>query len=150
MLTNFLLYFAFFILTPLRPLYLCEQFGATKDVIGIVLSGYVVASVILGACSVVPQIFVPMAGLFSRPEQKSRYMGFALSGLLTGVLLARVIGGYVGGWLGRRLMFRLVAFVILLSLMVNLRLMPVMHSSFSGSYRSLIATWARYMSHILA
>ena len=27
------------------------------------------ASIILGACSVVPQIFVPMAGLFSRPEE---------------------------------------------------------------------------------
>ena len=47
MLTNFLLYFAFFILTPLLPLYLSEQFGATKDVIGIVLSGYVVASVVV-------------------------------------------------------------------------------------------------------
>ena len=47
MLTNFLLYFAFFLLTPLLPLYLSEQFGATKDVIGIVLSGYVVASVIV-------------------------------------------------------------------------------------------------------
>ena len=39
MATNFLLYFAFFILTPLLPLYLSERFGATKDVIGIVLSG---------------------------------------------------------------------------------------------------------------
>lgn len=47
MLTNFLLYFAFFLLTPLLPLYLSEEFGATKDVIGIVLSGYVVASVVV-------------------------------------------------------------------------------------------------------
>lgn len=47
MTTNFLLYFAFFLLTPLLPLYLSEQFGASKDVIGIVLSGYVVASVVV-------------------------------------------------------------------------------------------------------
>lgn len=47
MTTNFLLYFAFFLLTPLLPLYLSEQFGATKDVIGIVLSGYVIASVVV-------------------------------------------------------------------------------------------------------
>ena len=47
MATNFLLYFAFFLLTPLLPLYLSEQFGATKDIIGIVLSGYVVASVVV-------------------------------------------------------------------------------------------------------
>ena len=37
--TNFLLYFAFYLLTPLLPLYLSETFGTTKDVIGIVLSG---------------------------------------------------------------------------------------------------------------
>ena len=47
MTTNFLLYFAFFLLTPLLPLYLSEQFGTTKDVIGIVLSGYVIASVVV-------------------------------------------------------------------------------------------------------
>lgn len=106
------------------------------------------ASIILGACSVVPQIFVPMAGLFSRPEQKSRNMGFVLSGLLTGVLAARVVGGYLGGWLGWRLMFGLVALVMLLSLIVSLRLMPVMQSSFSGNYRSLIATVGKiYVSH---
>ncbi len=47
MTTNFLLYFAFYILTPLLPLYLSEEFGATKDVIGIVLSGYTVAALIV-------------------------------------------------------------------------------------------------------
>ena len=47
MATNFLLYFAFYLLTPLLPLYLSETFGATKDVIGIVLSGYTVAALIV-------------------------------------------------------------------------------------------------------
>lgn len=47
MATNFLLYFAFYLLTPLLPLYLSEEFGATKDVIGIVLSGYTVAALIV-------------------------------------------------------------------------------------------------------
>ena len=45
--TNFLLYFAFYLLTPLLPLYLSETFGATKDTIGIVLSGYTVAALIV-------------------------------------------------------------------------------------------------------
>ena len=39
MIANFTLFFAFYLLTPLLPLYLSEQFHATKDVIGIVLSG---------------------------------------------------------------------------------------------------------------
>lgn len=47
MTTIFLLYFAFYLLTPLLPLYLSETFGATKDTIGIVLSGYTVAALIV-------------------------------------------------------------------------------------------------------
>lgn len=47
MTTNFLLYFAFYLLTPLLPLYLSETFGATKDTIGIVLSVYTVAALIV-------------------------------------------------------------------------------------------------------
>ncbi len=47
MTTNFLLYFAFYLLTPLLPLYLSETFGSTKDTIGIVLSGYTVAALIV-------------------------------------------------------------------------------------------------------
>ena len=40
MAANFSLFFAFYVLTPLLPLYLSEHFGATKDMIGLVLSGY--------------------------------------------------------------------------------------------------------------
>ncbi|MDE6490198.1 MAG: MFS transporter, partial [Muribaculaceae bacterium] len=47
MCSNFLLFFAFYILTPLLPLYLDAQFRADKDMIGIVLSGYVVATLLI-------------------------------------------------------------------------------------------------------
>lgn len=40
MFTNFTLFFSFYLLTPLLPLYLSETFHATKDTTGIVLSGY--------------------------------------------------------------------------------------------------------------
>lgn len=107
-----------------------------------------VASLVIGACSVVPQIFIPMAGSFSRPENKSRNMGFVLSGLLTGILAARVISGYLGGWLGWRLMFGIAALVMLASLVVSLRMMPVMESSFKGSYWALIQTVGKiFASH---
>lgn len=46
MIANFTLFFAFYLLTPLLPLYLSEQFHATKDVIGIVLSGYTVMALL--------------------------------------------------------------------------------------------------------
>lgn len=47
MVCNFLLFFAFYLLTPLLPLYLDRQFGADKDMIGLVLSGYVVATLLV-------------------------------------------------------------------------------------------------------
>lgn len=47
MATNFFLHFAFFLLTPLLPLYLSDAFGATKDVIGIILSGYTLAALVV-------------------------------------------------------------------------------------------------------
>ena len=47
MAANFSLFFAFYVLTPLLPLYLSEQFGATKDVIGLVLSGYTVTALVM-------------------------------------------------------------------------------------------------------
>lgn len=47
MICNFLLFSAFYLLTPLLPLYLDEQFNADKDTIGIALSGYVVATLLI-------------------------------------------------------------------------------------------------------
>ena len=47
MTANFALFFAFYVLTPLLPLYLSEHFGATKDVIGLVLSGYTVMTLLI-------------------------------------------------------------------------------------------------------
>ena len=47
MAANFTLFFAFYVLTPLLPLYLSEHFGATKDIIGLVLSGYTITALVV-------------------------------------------------------------------------------------------------------
>lgn len=46
MVANFMLFFAFYLLTPLLPLYLSETFHSTKDVIGLVLSGYTLTALV--------------------------------------------------------------------------------------------------------
>ena len=46
MAANFALFFAFYLLTPLLPLYLVERFDATKDVVGLVLSGYTLTALV--------------------------------------------------------------------------------------------------------
>lgn len=47
MIGNFMLFFSFYLLTPLLPIYLDAQFNADKDLIGLVLSGYVIAALIV-------------------------------------------------------------------------------------------------------
>lgn len=44
---NFMLYFSFMLLTPLLPVYLSDRFNADKDTIGLVLSGYVLATLLI-------------------------------------------------------------------------------------------------------
>ena len=48
---NFMLFFSFMLIVPLLPIYLQERFGASKEVIGIVLSGYTVVALLTRATS---------------------------------------------------------------------------------------------------
>ena len=47
MTANFTMSFAFYLLTPLLPLYLSETFCSTKDIIGLVLSGYTLTALLV-------------------------------------------------------------------------------------------------------
>lgn len=98
------------------------------------------ASLTLGVSSIMPQLFIPMATLYSRPQNKTRNMGYVASGLITGIVSARAISGYVGDWLGWRAMFFIVAFLMLAGLVVSLRMMPQVSLSFQGTYRHLMQT----------
>lgn len=107
-----------------------------------------VASLIMGACSIVPQLFIPVAGQFSKPENKSRNMGFVLSGLLTGILAARVISGMVGEWMGWRMMYYIAGGIMIVCLGLTLWTMPQMQKNFSGSYAGLMRSVGRiFMDH---
>ena len=101
------------------------------------------ASIILGCNSVVPQMFVPVASHFSKPENKSRNMGIVLTGLLSGVLGARVLSGYIGEWAGWRAMFGIAAVIMAISFVVIQRTLPTMPSSFTGSYGKLMHSVVR-------
>ena len=97
-----------------------------------------IASLIMGACSIVPQLFIPIAGQFSRPENKARNMGYVLSGLLIGILAARVVSGMIGEWFGWRMMYYIAGVVMITCLALTLWMMPQMQQNFSGSYIGLM------------
>ena len=84
MTANFTLFFAFYLLTPLLPLYLSERFDATKDVIGLVLSGYTITAL----------LFRPFSGYFvdAFPRKRVLMICFAAFAVMfTGYLTASTL-----------------------------------------------------------
>lgn len=101
--------------------------------------GFVLASsLITGICSVMPQIFIPIASQFSKPEDKSKNVGVLVSGLLTGILGSRVISGIVGEYWGWRTMYYLAALIMLVCIFIVLRIIPDMAVNYKGTYKELM------------
>lgn len=97
-----------------------------------------VASFITGICSMIPQIFVPIASQFSRPENKGRNVGIVISGLLTGILASRVVSGFIGEILGWREMYFIAAGLMLVCAIVVLKVLPDIRPTFQGKYADLM------------
>lgn len=87
---NFLLFSAFYLLTPLLPLYLDEQFHADKDMIGLALSGYVVATLLVR----------PFSGFFVDTFDRKRVLTICF------LVFFICFTGYIGA--GTLLMFAIV------------------------------------------
>lgn len=97
-----------------------------------------VASLVTGVCSMIPQIFVPIASQFSRPENKGRNVGIVISGLLTGILASRVVSGVVGELWGWREMYYMAAVLMLVCALVVWRVLPDIQPTFRGRYTDLM------------
>jgi len=111
-----------------------------------------IASFVTGVCSIVPQIFVPIAAQYSIPKNKGRNIGIIISGLLTGILASRVFSGLVGEYLGWRAVFFIAAIFMVISTIVILMVLPETKPTFKGNYknlmRSIVSLMAKY-PHLL-
>lgn len=96
------------------------------------------ASLLIGATSVVPQLFVPMAAHLARPEARGKAVGTVMSGLLVGILCSRTLSGLVGAHLGWRAMFLMAAGLMGVLWVVLYYKLPEVHPDFKGNYRSLM------------
>jgi MFS family permease len=96
---NFLLFFAFYLLLPILPLYLIEYFQTSHSTIGIILSCYTVAALVIR----------PMAGfILDRVRRKPVYLvayfafviifvGYAEATLLATFIIIRILHGLAFG-----------------------------------------------------
>lgn len=96
------------------------------------------ASFLTGVCSIIPQIFIPIASQFSRPENKGRNVGIVISGLLTGILASRVISGFIGELFGWREMYYIAAGLMFICAIIVLKVLPDIRPNFAGKYSDLM------------
>ena len=112
------------------------------SMISIALSGNIgfvlFSSLITGICFVMPQIFIPIASQFSKPEHKSKNVGVLVSGLLTGILGSRVISGIVGEYWGWRTMYYIAAVIMSVCIFVVMKVIPDMTANYRGTYKDLM------------
>lgn len=96
------------------------------------------ASFITGFFSVIPQMFMPFASLYSRPEEKERRVGMILSGLLIGILGSRVASGYIGHVMGWRAMYVIAAFVLMIMTCLVYAQFPDVAPTYKGRFSRLL------------
>jgi len=96
------------------------------------------ASILIGICSAVPQLLLPMAAHLAPEADRGRIVGRVMSGLLIGILLSRTVSGYVGAHLGWRTVFEGAAgIMVALASLLAWRL-PRDQPHFQGTYASLM------------
>ena len=134
-----------------RIITICMMIAAVMAlVIGLSDNIYLICAVslLLGATSVIPQLFMPVAGQFSQPKDKAKNIGYVLSGLLTGILAARVVSGFIGEWLSWRAMYYIASALMVICCVVSLRIMPEMKRNFLGTYSQLmLSVWTIFRTH---
>lgn len=96
------------------------------------------ASFVTGFFSVIPQMFMPFASLYSRPCEKERKVGMILSGLLIGILGSRVASGYIGYVLGWRSMYIIAAFVLMAMACMVYAHFPEVAPTYKGKFSRLL------------
>jgi predicted MFS family arabinose efflux permease len=98
-----------------------------------------VASLLLGASTIVPQLIIPFAAAIAEPGDRGKVVGTVMSGLLVGILSARTVSGVVGGWLGWRAMYAIAALLMVMLILAFRGLLPCTGASASGlTYSALL------------
>jgi len=98
------------------------------------------ASFLVGAASLIPQLLIPMAAHLAIPEERGKKIGVVMSGLLIGILLSRTISGFIGANLGWRAMFFIAAGLMLVTWLLIFLFLPEVEPDYNGTYKNLMGS----------
>jgi len=103
------------------------------------------ASVLIGACSIVPQLILPLAANLSTDENRGTNIGVIMSGLLVGILASRAVSGSIGFWLGWRSVYYMAAIICGLLIILMAKRFPQSFPVFKGTYKQLMRSMFSYI-----
>lgn len=104
-----------------------------------------IASVLIGACSIVPQLILPLTASLSTDENRGANIGIVMSGLLVGILASRAISGIIGDLFGWRAMFLIAAAICTLLIFLMAVRFPKNLPTFKGTYKELMSSMFGYI-----
>lgn len=144
-----------FLLVPLGDMLEKKKqilFTTALAIVALIIAGFSknflvleLASVLIGACSIVPQLILPLTASLSNDENRGANIGIVMSGLLVGILASRAVSGIVGDLLGWRAMFLIAAAVCALLVLLMAIRFPKNLPSFKGSYKELMSSMFGYI-----
>ena len=97
-----------------------------------------IASFLLGAASLIPQLLIPMAAHLAKPHERGKKIGVVMGCLLIGILLSRTISGFVGTHFGWRAMFYIAAGLMVIMWLMIFLFLPEVEPDYTGSYKNLM------------
>jgi predicted MFS family arabinose efflux permease len=104
---------------------------------------FLAAAVVVGLTSVVGQILVPFAASLAPPEQRGRFVGQVMSGLLLGILLARSVASLVAAAAGWRTIYVVSAIMMVGASLAVRRIVPRMTPAHRSGYGQLLKSTLR-------
>lgn len=144
-----------FLLVPLGDMFEKKRqilMTTALAIIALVIAGFSqsfvileIASVLIGACSIVPQLILPLTASLSTDENRGANIGIVMSGLLVGILASRAISGIIGDLFGWRAMFLIAAAICTLLILLMAVRFPKNLPTFKGTYRELMSSMFGYI-----
>lgn len=98
----------------------------------------IIASLLIGASSMIPQLLIPMAAHLAHPSERGKKIGVVMSGLLIGILLSRTFSGLIGAHFGWRAMFYIAAALMVIMWALVYLLLPEVEPDYKGTYKNLM------------
>lgn len=101
---------------------------------------FLAVSVVVGFTSVVAQVLVPLAAHLAPAEQRGRFVGTVMSGLLIGILLARTVSSLAAAAWGWRSIYVVSAVLMVVTSVALRRVLPRRAPDHQASYPRLLGS----------